>query len=508
MRRSRARTKRPGSRCRRRCYGCAVANIDRSVLPVHVPWEKRLKSIETMPGGVTNYLESLRWTAQQVREEPIAPEALAARIMNQYAIGGENARLVVAFLKRIGFLRVDSDGCSLAEVMQSWLRDGDTALLMVMLHHKVRLIGEMLEAVGDPMKISELLRWANDRYRTGWKSTMPIDTRVAWLRSAGLMRRDNLHLYRTDAGSAFLDLVVVEPPLDGADDPHQTAVPARPTPSRKELRRADSLPDPESTKQSGPVDELVDWIVSASTDSGNPTEFELAVRGAFGFLGFDAEHLGGSGLTDVLLTARLGRDASYRVAVDAKTSGSGTLTDGQVDWITLGEHRENHAADFSMVIGPNPSGRRLITRAEEQAVAVLSAEELADLCSSHAAQPLALAVYKSLFESGGRADLSGVKHRSNEANRVVALAKRLLNAIGDEAEHLGPRTARDLLGRLYRDAGAPAATESQVRDLLASLASPLVGAIQGDPESGYAPSCSPTVTAERLRILGEVLAAD
>ena len=475
---------------------------------MHVPWERRLKSIDTMPGGVTKYLESLGWTAHQVREETIPPETLAARMMHQYSISGENARLCIGFLKRVGFLRVDSDGCTLPDVMQSWLRDGNSTPLMVMLHHKVRLIGEMLRAVDDPMKTSELHRWANDHYQTGWKSTMPIDIRVAWLRSAGLMRRDNLHLYRTDAGTAFLDLVVVEPPLDGADVPHQTAVPAHLTPGHEELRRADPLPDTESAEHSGPVAELVNRIVSASTDSSNPTEFELAVRDAFGFLGFDAEHLGGSGRTDVLLTARLGRDASYRVAVDAKTSRSGTLTDGQVDWITLGEHRKDHAADFSMLIGPSPSGRRLITRADEQAVAVLSAEELADLCSSHAAQPLALSDYKGLFESGGKADLSGVKRRSNESNRLVALAKRLLDAIGDEAEHLGPRTARDLLGRLYRDEGTPAATELQIRDLLASLASPLVGAIQGDPESGYVLSCSPTVTAERLRILGEALAAD
>jgi len=473
-----------------------------------VPWEKRLKSIESMPGGVTNYLESLRWIAHQVGEEPVAPEALAARLMHEYAIGGENARLVVAFLKRVGFLRVDSDGCSLSEVMQSWLRDGDATPVMVVLHHKVRLIGEMLEAAGAPMKISELHRWANDRYRTGWKNSAQIGIRVAWLRSAGLVRRDSLHLYRTDAGSAFLDLVVVEPPLSGADVPHQMAAPARVTPGREELQGADSPPDRESAEQSDPVDELVDRIVGASTDSSNPTEFELAVHDAFGFLGFDAEHLGGSGLTDVLLTARLGRNASYRVAVDAKTSGSGTLTDGQVDWITLGEHRKNHAADFSMVIGPNPSGKRLIARAQAQDVAVLSAEELAHLCSRHAAQPLGLSDYKSMFQNGGKADLSGVEHRSSEANRLMALAKRLLDAIGDEAEHLGPRTARDLLGRLYRDEGTPDTTEPQIRDLLTSLASPLVDAIQGDPEHGYELSGSSTVTAARLRVLGEVLAAD
>lgn len=80
-------------------------------------------------------------------------------MMHQYQINGENTRLVIGFLKRVGFLRVGSDRCSLPEVMQPWLRDGDAVPLIVMLHNKVRLIGEMLEAVDEPMKTSELLYW-------------------------------------------------------------------------------------------------------------------------------------------------------------------------------------------------------------------------------------------------------------------------------------------------------------------------------------------------------------
>lgn len=485
-----------------------VSNGDRSVRPVYVPWEKRAKSIEAMPGGVTNYFESLRWTAQMVREEPIAPEVLAARMMHQYATGGENVRLALRFLKMVGFLRVESHGCNLPDVMQSWLRDGDSTPLMVILHHKVRLIGEMLAAVDDPMKTSELHHWANDRYRTGWKTTGQIAIRVAWLRSAGLMRRDNLRLYRTDAGSAFLDLVVVEPPFDGADVLPHLAVPAPLTPGReREPQHADPLPDPESAKQSGPVDELADRIVGASTDTRNPGQFESVVCEAFNFLGFDAEHLGGSGDTDVLIDARLGRGTSYRVTIDAKTTSAPALQDQQVDWVTLSEHRSKHGADYSMLVGPNPSTRRLLERARSQGVAVLSAEALAGLCRSHAARPLGLADYKSMFQYGGTADLAHIEQQSDQAGKLAALAGRLLDAIGEDAERFGPVIARDLHRGLARDEGNIVATEAEIQGLLDTLASPLVGAIQGDPDSGYVLACSPTVTAERLRILGGALSA-
>ena len=89
----------------------------------------------------------------------------------------------------------------------------------------------------------------------------------------------------------------------------------------------------------------------------------------------DPSLLGGSGKTDVLLHARLGRSDSYKVTVDAKTTASGRLRDMQVDWATLAEHRTNEGADHSLLVGPNPSGDRLFDRAVDYEVTVLSAQQ-------------------------------------------------------------------------------------------------------------------------------------
>ena len=167
--------------------------------------------------------------------------------------------------------------------------------------------------------------------------------------------------------------------------------------------------------------------------------------------------------------------------------------------MTLSEHRAKHEADYSMLVGPDPSTRRLLDRAQDQSVAVLSADALADLCRSHAAQPLGLADYKSMFQSGGAVDLAHIREKSNKAERLASLARRLLDVIGEAAERFGPVIARDLHRGLGRDDGNVVATELEIQSLLHTLSSPLVGAIQGDSDNGYVLACSPAVTAERLR---------
>ena len=90
----------------------------------------------------------------------------------------------------------------------------------------------------------------------------------------------------------------------------------------------------------------------------------------------------------------------------------------------------------------------------------------------------------------------------------MSLARRIVDAIGVDAEHMGPRLARDLQNKFYLEDGKVVATEKKIQDLLDSLASPLIGAIQGDPDNGYVLACRPDVTAHRLRRLGEALTAD
>ena len=245
------------------------------------------------------------------------------RMAGHYSISDEYSRLSVGFMRKLGLLYDENGVCVLPDVMHAWLRDNDLTPLMVILHHKVRFIGEMLAALDVPQTSAELHRWANEKYQMNWRSRGQIGLRRAWLLSAGFVRLESNRLHRTDSGTAFLDLVVVEPPREGH---HTIRAPLADTATAGVGQEDEELPIGHEVPAGKPgpgrdasAAELADRLVDASTDAANHSRFERVVSEAFDFLGFEAEHLGGSGKTDVLIKARLGRDDTYRVAIDARS---------------------------------------------------------------------------------------------------------------------------------------------------------------------------------------------
>jgi len=198
--------------------------------------------------------------------------------------------------------------------------------------------------------------------------------------------------------------------------------------------------------------------------------------------------------------ARLGRSDSYKVTVDAKTTASGRLVDMQVDWATLVEHRTKAGANYSLLVGPNPSGDRLYNRAIDHEVAVLSARRLAELCRRHARAPLGLDDYRLIFTADGEADPTELNRRAEDSERLRVFAAEICRELADRGDRLGYHTARDLRMVLSQP------DEAMIQSVLGGLANPLVGAIHGDPEKGYVLATDPTVTQLRLTLLGEELA--
>ena len=167
-----------------------------------------------MPGGYDGYLESLRWTAECVREAPPTENELMTRMAARFGLTNGAAGYRVSFLRKVGFLLTDSSVLVLPEFLKSWLLDRDPTPLIVRLHHEARFIGEMLKGLEQPATTADLRRWACEQYQVGWETSTQVGNRRGWLQSAALMGcKDRKLLYRTDAGSAFLEFVLVEPPL-------------------------------------------------------------------------------------------------------------------------------------------------------------------------------------------------------------------------------------------------------------------------------------------------------
>jgi hypothetical protein len=159
------------------------------------------------------------------------------------------------------------------------------------------------------------------------------------------------------------------------------------------------------------VKEITSKLKETEIKSQSPNEFEDAIKNAFDFLGFDAELIGGSGDTDVILTANIGKE-SYKVTVDGKTSVYGKINDGGIDWLSLKDHKQKNQADFVVVIGPAFSGGNLEKRANDHGICLLKTDELIQLVNAHSEFPFTLFDLKNLFTGKGE--------RSSQLNDLKA----------------------------------------------------------------------------------------
>ena len=478
-------------------------------LPRAFHWRERAKGVLPMPGGYDGYLASLRSVCELIDLERPGRAELPVRMEALLGVTANAARHRESFLRKMGVVQIEGGICQLSDWARRWYDSGDDRIITALLHSRCQLIGELLDVCREPRSLDELRYEANERFGMGWDTATQINNRRGWLQSAGMLAAlDDRRVQLTEGGEALLsdlDLYVPEPHAEGkalgAGD--ELTVPA-PAPISGRVAREPLSPTPAEV---GQLAELAAELTAASTDSSDPDRFERVVRAAFEWLGFRAEWLGGSGKTDVLVDALLGKDDSYRVIIDCKTSGSGSVGDHQIDWVTLAEHRRQHDADHVLLVAPNPSGRRMFDRAKDQDVSVMSADQLVGLCRQHARTPLSLDDYRELFRRGGAADTTVTDERADENAQNAALAVAISDTVRTRAETFGRLTARDLFLILADDPVADGVTEERIQVLVDALSNPLLGVLDGSPAVGYRVTSSSSTAELRKRLLGERIAA-
>ncbi|MCX4819128.1 restriction endonuclease [Streptomyces sp. NBC_01142] len=167
---------------------------------------------------------------------------------------------------------------------------------------------------------------------------------------------------------------------------------------------------------------------NVGTDS---REFEEAVGRAFTFLGFQTEHLGGSGRTDVLAIAQLATKEQYRIIVDAKSSGNGQVAESSVKFDALRDHKRKHKADHVVVVGPE-FAPRLKNWAVENEVILLRIEDLTTFLDRHSRNPMPLTELRDAFS---RIDTFGddLDERYQALERRSLLMRRIIDLASQEA---------------------------------------------------------------------------
>ena len=166
-----------------------------------------------------------------------------------------------------------------------------------------------------------------------------------------------------------------------------------------------------------PTDKLCALLQSAQRQSNAPQKFEEALAEAFAALGFEARHIGGSGETDIFISARLGQ-SSYSAVLDAKSTQSGKVPDAQINWPVIDSHRQGRGATYAAVIGEDFSGGQLQKFADQYKVTLLTTAMLCEALKLHASTPFTLIELRDLFAVHGRADQAVQALRQRNAQHL------------------------------------------------------------------------------------------
>ena len=253
------------------------------------------------------------------------------------------------------------------------------------------------------------------------------------------------------------------------------------------------------------IADLSERLIAAANDGSDSDRFEKETAEVFRQLGFNAKWLGGAGKTDVLLEAELGRDHSYRVVVDCKSTSRGSVSQ-QIDWDTIDEHRLQHKADHAAIVAPSFGGGRLPDRAERHGALLLTASDLAELLSQHQRVPLGLDTYRLLFESRTTEEgMAAISEFAEAVERQIELANVVLDLLTTHGPRFGPLRAHDFALLLGTQDDLPDASEAEIAAVLKPLTSPLFGVLRGDPNDAVHLAGSRATAAAMLRVVADHL---
>jgi predicted RNA-binding protein with PUA-like domain len=478
-----------------------TVNAEPESWPTRFSWEQRTKSMTPMPGGVANYFETVAAILEHVVGERPERTELDIWVQRHFSVTPQRAAFVVRYLARAGLLSLSTSSSSLTPAGERWLLDRDEEFLFALVHGRIRFVGEFLDFLDAPRTTEEVLRHANESFAMNWTTSAQITRRRQFLASLGYVEADDSGgMRRTSKGSEALERIQLAPPVEARDAvPGAAAAPIQADP---ELLVAQPVSD-----DVRPVDVLIQNLKKTAHESTDPGAFEVAVRDAFAFLGFESVRLGGSGQTDVLLAAHLG-ETSYRVVVDAKTTGKEAVSDGQIDWTTIDDHKQKHSADHAAIVGPAFRQGRVTERATDgRSVALIDVERLSDVLRQHAAAPLDLAAYRNMFDPHESAE--DVIEIGESLRRQFILAAEILRCTDDVQRDQGWTEVADYYWNLDAFAeqfDGERASRGEISEVCAMLSQPPLSLLRAE-DNRYQSLGSRDTQIRRLRLLAQLLEA-
>lgn len=385
-----------------------------------------------------------------------------------YAIAPSSLKSFFSTLTNIGIVeRKTSTIYDVTDIAKLWSEKEKTIDLLCIMHKQFGFMFEMLGILEDrSLSNKELAAAAKVFYGFERENIDEIRRRVAIFQAAKLIRNDSIDKYTvTSRGRKLLELIKLEKPIFVVGNKEGNV---------KSETTQDAL--------------FFAELRLAAKDSSNFERLEKQVKVAFEKLGFEAQWLGGAGKTDVLVRAAGNSLTMYSVTVDAKSTLSGNVTDGLVDFDTLEEHRRKHKADFSAVVGGSFQNERLIKRAIEHNVVLIDIDTLETLIRHHLEVPIQVTSYRKLFETPGIANATCLEEERQKITRYGNLLHAVMDCLVAEREDEvtgGILQERDIYRSLrMNESFAFPPNIDEISAMLQFLSSPLIGCVEKSKE-GY-----------------------
>lgn len=430
-------------------------------------FRNRKPTIGYIPGNTSNAVETMSAYLQFLSQE-ITQEMIREYSNKMFQISTASSNMFITLLTNIGFLdRKSKNTYKISELGDKWLTQNNILDLLCCIHAKFLFVFEILKELENrSLSSKELAVIAKVSYGFNRESIDEIRRRLILLKEAKLIMEDSSETYcLTVRGKRLLQMICTQEKEDRIEEKTNFCL------------------------FQGDDDELLQRIRLASKDSSKPEKFEEVLKEAFETLGFKAEWLGGSGKTDVLLQAICAPKLSYKVAVDAKSTSTGNVTEGQINFDTLKEHKKLHSADYTMVVGCAFQGERLVRRAKEHHVALLDIDKLEEILKIHREVPLSISAYKRLFEQSGIVDLEVLEDERNRVRRYGMLVEAIMKCLFDESYDPiteGALSIREIYRSIRDNEKFDIAPElSEIEAILEFLSSPLVECVGKNGKEYY-----------------------
>lgn len=390
-----------------------------------------------------NRIENLRIIIQFALHK-VSRKELFEFIENQFKLRISSAESMLPFLKASGLLEeVGRNVYRATAAAQAWIETGNDLDFVRILHAHMRFVGEiLLYAENDIARNDIYLK--GKLYGMNGEKTRWI---VGFLLEAGLLEEPQyLHLKTTKMGKNFVTTLPLE----------------KVTEDEKVFEQKDREIDHSFDKPLSKLEIISERLRNSATNPAAEGKipgfaFEEAIADMFSYMGFKAEHIGGSGDTDVVLRWK-GEEGNTVVAiVDGKSKSNGQVSHGDVSDIALDTHKEKNNADYVVVVGPGFSGDTIRNFAIKKEYALITDKQLIEIANASEELGLSLHEISLMFKTlNGFSQLEEIiSSRRRELDIVSEIIKQFCN----EQELLGSLSPRDLFLLLRNSNVSPSLEE-------------------------------------------------